>query len=275
MDIRLILLDLDGTLLDSQKRLPEANRAALAAAAEKGVQIVPASGRLWSGMPQAVRELPFVRYAVGANGAQVYDAAEDRVIRRAEIPLDLADRVYDYLDTLPVIYDCYVDGAGFQDSRHYALIDRFITDPAVNAMAKSIRRPVEDFRGFIDRLGKPLQKIQMFFMDQDRRVREMETLAAMFPSLTVVSSITNNIEMNDLAAVKGEALRFLCRHLGIDPENTMAFGDMMNDLTMIEAAGLGVAMGNADPELKAAADYVTDTNDDCGVARAVEKFILT
>lgn len=274
MLIKLIMLDLDGTLLDSQKRLPEANRAALQAAASKGITVVPASGRVYGGMPAAVRDLPFVRYAVGANGAQVYDAWEKKVIRRAEIPLELADRVYDYLDSLPVIYDCYVDGDGFIDSRHYAQIDEFITDRAVNAMARSIRRPVEDFRDYIHRLGKPLQKIQMFFRDMDRRAREMEKLAEMFPALTVISSIANNIEMNDRAATKGEALRFLCCHLGIGPDQAMAFGDMSNDLSMIEAAGLGIAMQNADSDLAAAADYVTDTNDHCGVAMALKKFVL-
>ena len=276
MDIKLILLDLDGTLLNSDKALSDVNRRALEGAAAQGVHIVPASGRVWGGMPEAVRSLPFVPYAVGANGAQVYDVTANQVIHRAEIPLDLAQKVYDYLDTLPVIYDCYLDGNGYIDRRHYERIDEFITVPAINRMAKTIRQPVEDFRGFITAQGRSLQKMQMFFRDSDmdRREQELTALARMFPQLAVTSSIYNNIEMNIQTATKGEALVFLARHLGIAVQDTMAFGDKSNDLSMIRAAGLGVAMGNADGDLLAAADYITDTNDRNGVAQALERFVL-
>ena len=272
MAIRIILLDLDGTLLTSDKQISPGNRAALERAAAMGVHIVPATGRFFQGMPAVVRELPFVRYAVTINGAQVYDAEEDAVRHRAEIAPAAAERVFDRLDTLPVIYDCFLDGWGYMDARHYAQIDRFIADPRVNRMVKDLRRPVEDFRAFIRRENRPLQKIQMFFHDLDRRREALEALPRAFPDLAVTSSIPNNIEINDGAATKGEGLRFLCRHLGVDVRDTMAFGDGSNDMAMIQAAGIGVAMANADPALQAAADYVTDTNDADGVAKAIEKF---
>ena len=274
MDIKLILLDLDGTLLDSNKNLPEENRRALEQTAARGVHIVPASGRLYDGMPECIRALPFVRYAVGSNGAQIYDARTEKILHRAEIPLDLAELVYDYLDTLPVIYDCYMDGSGWMDSAQYARIDEFIADPAIKAMAKTVRAPVDSFRAFIAAQGKSLQKIQMFFKDMDARALELGRLAELFPELVVSSSIYNNIEMNIQSATKGEALRFLCRYLGIDIQDTMAFGDKSNDLSMLRAAGLGVAMANADEELLAEADYITDANDRNGVACALERFVL-
>ncbi len=272
MAIRIILLDLDGTLLTRDKQLSPANRGALERAAARGVHIVPSTGRFYQGMPTVVRELPFVRYAVTINGAQVYDGKEDAVLRRAEIAPAAAERVFDRLDTLPVIYDCFLDGWGYMDARHYGEIDRFISDPRVNRMVKELRKPVEDFRGFIRREGRPLQKIQMFFRDMDCRREALESLPRNLPDMAVTSSISNNIEINDKAATKGEALRFLCRHLGVDVRDTMAFGDGSNDMTMIRAAGIGVAMANADPALRAAADFVTDTNDADGVAKAIARF---
>lgn len=272
MAIRIILLDLDGTLLTREKQLSGANRAALERAADMGIWIVPSTGRFYEGIPAVVRELPFVRYAVTINGAQVYDAAEKRVLHRAEIPPEAAERVFDRLDTLPVIYDCFLDGWGYMDAENYARIDRFIEDPRVNRMVKELRRPVEHFREFIRRENRPLQKIQMFFRDMDRRREALESLAREFPDMAVTSSISNNIEINDRAATKGEALRFLCRYLGLEIRDTMAFGDGSNDMSMIQAAGIGVAMANADPGLKAAADFVTDTNDADGVAKAIERF---
>ena len=106
-DIKIISLDLDGTLLDSRKRLSEKNRIALQAAAEKGVLIVPTTGRFFGMMPEAIRELPFVRYAITINGAQVYDRQTDTAIVREEIPLDMAIDLMRLIDGYDVIYDCY------------------------------------------------------------------------------------------------------------------------------------------------------------------------
>ena len=92
--------------------------------------------------------------------------------------------------------------------------------------------------------------------------------------MSVTSSIPNNVEINARHANKGEALGFLCRYLGLEIAQSMSFGDGSNDRSMIEAAGVGVAMANADEALKAVADYVTDTNDNDGVAKAVERLCL-
>ena len=273
MSIKLILLDLDGTLLTSDKQISPANYAALERCAAAGIHIVPSTGRFYGGMPQVVRDLPFARYVVAVNGAQVYDAREDKVLRREEIFPEDALRVYDELDKLPVIYDCFLDGWGYMDERMYARIDEFIADPRVNRMVKDLRRAVPDFKGFVARENRPLQKLQMFFADMDRRARELERLPKLFPALSVSSSIPNNIEINAKNANKGEALKFLCRHLGLRIDESMSFGDSSNDLSMIAAAGVGVAMANAeDKSLREAADYVTDTNDNDGVAKAIARF---
>lgn len=272
MAIKIILLDLDGTLLTSDKQISSANRAALEQAVEMGIHIVPSTGRFFGGIPQVVRDLPFVRYAITVNGAQIYDAAEGRVLHRAEIlPAD-AEGIYDCLDALPVIYDCFMDGWGYMDRHNYARIDEFISDPRVNRMVKELRKPVEDFRAFMREQNRPVQKIQMFFQDLSLRERVWSQLIGQFPHMSVTSSIPNNVEINEKHANKGEALAVLCRHLGVDISETMAFGDGSNDRSMIEAAGIGVAMANADPSLKEIAGYVTDTNDSDGVAKAIARF---
>jgi len=112
-DVKLIALDLDGTLLNSDKALTARTRAALESAAERGVRIVPATGRFYRGMPEAVRALPFVRYAITMNGAQVLDAETGETICSAEISTEEALAFYEHLDTLPVICDCYIDGWGY------------------------------------------------------------------------------------------------------------------------------------------------------------------
>ena len=272
MGIKIIQLDLDGTLLTSDKRISRANYEALERAAAQGVYIVPSTGRFYDGMPQVVRDLPFVKYAITVNGAQIYDVANRAVLHKAEMPYEDALRLYDYMDTLPGIYDCYVDGWGYMEAGLYARIDEFISDPRTNRMVKELRKPTENMRQVLK--DRPVQKVQIFFKDMERRAQELERMPQIFSDMAVTSSITNNIEVNAKHANKGEALRVLCRILGVDIRDTMAFGDGSNDLAMIQAAGIGVAMENAYPGLKEAADYVTCTNDEDGVARAMERFVF-
>ena len=139
-------------------------------------------------------------------------------------------------------------------------------------MILELRRPVDDLRGYVVRTGTPVQKTQMFFREAAARNAELERMIRDFPDMSVTSSYPLNIEINAKPASKGEGLRFLCRHLGIDPRDAMACGDGSNDISMLQAAGGGVAMANADPRLLAAADYVTGGNDSDGVAEAVERF---
>jgi len=272
MAIKLILLDLDGTLLTSGKQISPANYAALEEAAARGIHIVPSTGRFYEGMPQVVRDLPMFRYAITVNGAQIYDRQTDSVLCRREIRPEDAERVYDKLDTLPVIYDCFMDGWGYMDRRNYERVEEFISDERVKRMVWDLRRPVEDFRAFMRRQNRSVQKIQMFFKDMDERERAWRELIELFPGMSVTSSIVNNVEINEKSANKGEALRFLCEHLGVDVSESMAFGDGSNDRSMIEAAGIGVAMANADESLRDIADCITDTNDNDGVAKAIRRF---
>ena len=272
MAIKIIFLDQDGTLLDSNKRFSDANRAALEKAAERGIHIVPCTGRFFQGITPAVRELPFVRYAVAVNGAQVYDREKDLVLHRCELLKEDAWKVYDVLEALPVIYDCVIGGQAYMGRSHYGQLEEFIGEPAIRKAIQTMRRPVEDFRDFVRSQDQDVQKISVFFKDMQVRERVWRDLAECFPNMTITSSIPNNLEINAKRATKGEGLRFLCRHLGLDVSESMAFGDGSNDRSMIEAAGIGVAMANAEQPLKELADYVTDTNDNDGVAKAIAHF---
>ena len=119
----------------------------------------------------------------------------------------------------------------------------------------------------------PVEKINYFFNNQDERLRARKALEARGDVL-VSSSFRNNLEINAMGADKGSALLRLANHLGIGRTETMAFGDGENDLSMIECAGFGVAMENGEEVVKAAADYITITNNEAGVAKAIRQFVL-
>ena len=111
------------------------------------------------------------------------------------------------------------------------------------------------------------------FRDPALRLWALEDLKTRFPDLAVTSSIPRNVELNSLEAQKGVALLRLAEHLGVNPAETVAFGDDLNDVNMLQAAGIGVAMANAGPEARAAADRITDSCDESGVGRGILRLL--
>ena len=273
-DIRIIALDLDGTLLNSNKELTERNYRALEAAAARGIEIVPTTGRFYDGMPAVIRELPFVNYAITINGAQVRHVHTGKVLYRAEIPWQQAVELMKYFDTLPVVYDCYVGGGAFMTATLQDAIDDYTDDPHYRKMVRELRAPVEELKAYVTQRGEDVQKSQIFTMDAALRRQVLEEVPRRFPDLIATSALAHNVEVNQKLANKGAAVLALAEHLGCGAEHVMAFGDGLNDLTMIEAAGMGVVMDNGADELKRCADYITDDCDHDGVAAAIEKFCL-
>ena len=272
MSIKLIAFDLDGTLLDDKKAVPLENLRALEVASARGMVLVPATGRIVRGIPEAVKQLPGARYFIVSNGAGVYDAKEDRLLYRGDVPLELALRCYEYMDTLPVLYDCYQNDMGYMTrSMYQRCAPYFTTEPHMMELIRRLRVPVDDLKDFLRQRGEPLQKLQMFFKPEDMPLREqvLRRIPELFPELVATTSVSNNIEINSVNAGKGKAMLALAEHLGIRREDTLAFGDGTNDCELLEMAGWGVAMANADPKVKAVADEICDTNNNAGVAKVI------
>ena len=271
-EIRLIALDLDDTLLGPDKSVSPRNEAALRRAAAAGVEIVPASGRYYGAFPEAVTRLDFVRYVIAINGAETLDLRTGAAVRTAELPLETALRLMEYLDTLSVPYDCYMGGGGWMTGAMQERAAGIVNDAHVRDMILKRRTPVPELKAFLRERGRGVQKVQFFLEDPEERPALMAGLSRRFPELSVTSSVPCNVEINAPGADKGAALLALADLLGIPPDATMAFGDQLNDLSMIRAAGTGVAMGNAGADVKAAADHVTADCAADGVALAVERF---
>ena len=272
-NIKLIALDLDGTLLNADKQLSAQNAAALERAAGEGIEIVPATGRFYRGMPQLIRDLPYVNYVITVNGAAVYDVKRQQTVCSSEIPWQRAVSVMEGLDGLDVIYDCYQNGWGWMTQAFYDKAAAYAANIHSLDMILHLRTPVPELKACLRERAQGVQKIQIFFRDMDLRAELLKTLPLQFPDLVVTSSIVNNIELNSREATKGVALTKLAARLGVPLEETMAFGDDFNDIPMLEAAGTGVAMENAGEEVKRAADWITDGCDQSGVAHAMQCFL--
>ena len=270
--IRIIALDLDGTLLNSNKELSSGNLAALERAASAGIEVVPTTGRFYNGMPESIRKLPFIHYAITINGAQVADLRTGEVIYRAEMPWEQAVEIMSYLEEHSLIYDCFQDNAGWMTGALKTRIDGEVADPHYRKMLHELRQSVPELKSLLSERRRGVQKVQFFTNRPELRLQLLEELPKRFENLSVSSSTIDNAEINQLHANKGEALLALAKHLGLPADATIAFGDGLNDLSMIRHAGVGVAMANACEEVKQEADWITLSCDQDGVARGIEKF---
>lgn len=270
MKTGIIAVDLDGTVLDGEKKVTKRTLAALEAAAESGIWVVPATGRILKGMPEEILKLGWIRYMILANGATVWDRGAESCLYRAEISAETGLEVFRWLDGFPVIYDCYQDNQGWMTASMWENAEAYAPSPFYLQHIRTLRRPVPDLKEHIRRSGTSLQKIQAFCRTTETQREVIGRTAERFPQLAVSTSVARNVEINDGRANKGAALTALAERLGIPMGKVAAFGDGTNDLSMIRAAGMGVAMGNAAEEVKAAADRVTAGNGEDGVGIAVE-----
>ena len=269
--IRLIAVDLDGTVLDDRKQLTPRTLEALRAAGRQGVLIVPATGRTHAGLPPELLALPGVRYAITSNGARVMDLAAGKALRELYIPRGTALAAYDALSAFDCMTDLFQDGHGYTTPANRAASYRFVPDNLRDYVLNT-RIALPGLRSFIAGQKRGIEKLTLFFLEEAERRRAWTAMEDL--GLEVVSSLPLNMELNARGVNKGAGLLALADALGLPVSSLMACGDGGNDTAMVRAAGLGVAMANAFPEVKEAADYITASNNQDGVGRAVEKFVL-
>lgn len=274
MSIRLAAIDLDGTLLDSRKRLSERNRNAIAACAERGIQVVPCTGRTVMGIPESVLSIPGIRYAIVVNGAGIEDLQEKKALDRQLLSRRTALEIIELVKNRRIMYDVYIEGVGISEDRFYNHLEDYNIPEEIKPLIRRTRRPEPSIEEYVRRWNGDVDKMNLYFTD----LRDRESIRSQLEKrgdVLVSSSLGTNLEINGPGAAKGEALLRLASILGISREETMACGDGENDASMIRMAGIGVVMANGDPQLKAEADYITDSNDEDGVAAALEKLALS
>lgn len=268
--IKLAAFDLDGTLLNSKKEITPETLRVLELAASRGIELVPATGRFWEAMPDSVKSLEFVHYAITLNGAEIFDVKESKSLARFEIPVERARTLCRTFDDLNVIYDFIADGHGFMKRELHENLEGVMLGEWQVKIVRDKRTPVDDvYRELSTRKG--VQKMQIYTKDKILRENLLKSLPVVFPRLLFTSSVPNNIEINDPKANKGTGLKFIADKLNVPMSDTLAFGDGSNDIYMICAAGIGAAMGNATDEIKEVADYITLSCDENGVAEGIKK----
>ena len=259
-----LAIDLDGTLLDGED-IPTDNVAAVRLARDAGFAIIIATAR-WRHLAQRVEEqLGISGLVIACSGAQVYDPVSGRDIFDHRLPADFTPALFEVCDsgrciaTITFSDDvvCKLDGDPDPDP----------TQPEMRFVAALANETSEPPRVAV------IQGTQIIARIREELVPRFASSVNFFGS--VGPSGRPNLTITSVAADKGEALAAACAHLGIEPASVVAFGDAENDIEMFRLAGASVAMGQAEDHVKAEATTVTLSNDEAGVARAIEKLLAT
>ncbi|HWQ89256.1 MAG TPA: Cof-type HAD-IIB family hydrolase [Desulfitobacteriaceae bacterium] len=266
MAIQLVAVDLDDTLLYDDFTISERTVAAVRAARKQGVKIALATGRMpCSARPYAQQlalEVPMINY----HGAMIQDASSGDIFFRRVIPVNLAEEMVRFLQEKQFYVQVYLkDRVLAQELNKYSAIYEHIANVQVEQ---------SDLRQLLKSEAEGVEKMLVVSEEQD--LAELRAiLDQRYGKLIHISkSKPIFLELTEITVNKGAALANLANLYGIAREEVMAVGDSYNDIEMIEYAGLGIAMGNARAEIQAKADIVTGTNQEDGVAQALERYVL-
>ncbi|GKX54297.1 pyridoxal phosphatase [Leminorella grimontii] len=272
MKYQIIALDLDGTLLTSQKQILPESLSALAEARRQGVKVVIATGRHHVAIHPFYQALALDTPAICCNGTYAYHYQSQRVLSGTPLTKAQALHVAKRIRDLPIRSLLYVDNA-MQYERHDEAIGRWL---AWAGRLPEHQRPaieqVESYEAAIERADN-VWKFATVCDDAEL----LATFSAQIEQelgLTCERSWHNQIDMAQGGNSKGSRLREWVTSQGLSMENVIAFGDNLNDISMLSQAGLGVAMGNSSDEVKAAADVVTTENEAPGIAETIRKHVL-
>ncbi len=273
--IKMVGLDLDGTMLTDRKEITPRTKRVIEQAIQEGVVVLVSTGRPWMGVPEELRTFPGMRYALTSNGARILDVhnGDARVLEEHLLSPKSAKKALEICGKYDTLQEIYFDGQGYAPADKMAHVERYHKNPNMWDYMRRTRIPVDDIFGLLEKENRGLDKVQALFADMGERQRAWEELEQE-ADLELVGSLKYNIEINAQGVNKGTGLVNLGRLLGIRREEIMACGDGDNDTVMLREAGFGVAMGNAEEQVKEAADYITLTNEEEGVAEAIERFVL-
>ncbi|MDB1123826.1 Cof-type HAD-IIB family hydrolase [Vibrio algarum] len=265
---KLVALDMDGTLLNSDKIITDRNKQAIANAREKGVTVILASGRPLAGMREKLEELQLTSdkdFVVSSNGSYVHRVSDNKEIHSQIITGKEAKHVAKLAEQLGVHMHAFSIEHGLITPKNNPYTEH---EAVINGLS------IKEFD--FSQLDDDHQIIKAMFADAPEELDRVTPLLdkELHNEFTIVRSAHIFLEFLHLESNKGVGVAAVAKYLGINADEVISMGDAENDHHMMKYAGLGVAMGNATKETKALADHITDTHDNSGVAQVIEEFIL-
>lgn len=280
--IKCIAIDMDGTLLTSTQEITEDNRSAIKLAQKQGVEVVIATGRAYEESGDLLKEAGIITPMICANGAEIR-TNQHEIIGTNPLEKDMAKKIADILHRKQVYYEVYTNRGTYTLDKTMArslIIDIFTVNGHTENMEEIKKaaeerlndiHQVESYLPLIEDKDQIIYKFLAFNYDQELLRKVKEELLSTMDGIAISASGKENLEITSVNAQKGIALEEFAKTRGIDLKGTMAIGDNFNDLSMLLKVGRAVAMGNAEEEIKKQCHFVTATNEESGVAKAIHK----
>lgn len=271
MEYRLLAMDMDGTVLNSKKTITPRTADAIRKALSGGKEILFATGRCPSEVRKELALFPEMNYAIYLSGALVTDLRRGITLNDVTIPLPLVERVLAGVRELDAMVTLYAGDDVFVEHKRRGNLEYFNCQ-CFAELYDECAVWVDDFSGVLEQYGSKMYKMNVFCHTAEDW-QKTEAILHNLP-LTYASGIPNNYEISPKGVDKGTGLELLCAIADIPLAEAVAVGDEGNDVSMLRAAGLGVAMGNASAEAIAAADMMTADCDHDGVAEVIHYCLL-
>lgn len=276
--IKLICIDMDGTLLNSKHEVSDENKKAIKKAHDRGVNIALCTGRMFLSAKYYADLIGINTPIIASNGAFIKNGYNDKAIYENPLPKDIAIEIYKIAKKYGLTIQFNSWNVLFMETpaseeHAYVVMNRDLPEEkrVKFIINEKLDEAIQNYEGNILKAGV-IEKAA----NKDKLWAAKEEIKDIFrDKLHVVSSGDNNFEITVGSVSKGNAAAYLANMLNIPQEDVMCIGDSENDLSMIKYAGIGVAMGNGLDIVKEAADFITDTNDNIGVAKAIEHFVLS
>ena len=276
--IRLIALDLDGTLYHTNGQISDKNREVLKKAIDRGITVIISTGRPYVGLPLSDLKEIGIDYAITSNGAGIYRVADKTCLLEDAISPEEGAALLRQLYQYPIHLDAFIDGDAYTQASTRGLIDKLHISESLRTYIRDTRIVVDNLADYVASNQMGIQKLTLNFTpDTNGGLTAREDVTALLqkhPEYHYVSGGFRNIEVNKTGVSKAKGLRFLCETLHIPLTQTMACGDSENDYDIVNLAGIGVAMANAEEILLHTADFISRSNNEDGVAFAVEQLVL-
>ena len=267
MKYKLLVLDLDGTLTNSKKKITDRTRNTLIEAQKRGVKIVLASGRPTYGVAPLANALELNRYEgyiLSYNGGEIIDWKTGELMYKKWLENDI----------LPYLYKCAKEnGFAIVTYDHEFVLTESPDDEYVLKEALLNVMKIKKVDNFLEAIPRPITKCLIVGEPKRLEILEKEMYGQLKDKMGVFRSEPYFLELVPKGIDKARSLSVLLKEIELAKEEMIAIGDGFNDLSMIQYAGLGIAMANAQPIVRENADFITLSNDEDGVAYAVEKFI--
>lgn len=267
LNYKLIVSDFDGTLLNNKNQIPEAVKSAINEYVASGGIFAVCTGRMLRSILPRVRGLGLKGLVAAYQGTVIADIESGNIIRSGGIPCEDAAVICAYLESVNANINVYSNETLYtnidKNDKHLKLYEEITGVDAIS---------VDDITDLVLKNGKDCQKIACLVLPEDRAELFDKVRSRFGDKFDVTCSANVLVEISPYGSTKGEALKYIADHYGVDISHSVAIGDNLNDMSMVEAAGLGVAVGNAVEDLKKSADFIAVTNNDGAVAQIIEKF---